>query len=188
MHRGRSQAPLGAKASVFVLAGTVAGAAAGAVLGAVGSQVPPPARVALATLSAVAAIVIAALALRGGAPRLPEVDHETPYRWLHSTPLRWAAMNGATLGLGMRSRLGFALWYAIPLGALILGDVVAGAVLYGTYSLVRSLGPLVILRSARSRGLTRATVAVLRRGDTARAVAAGQLLALGVAVMLAVGA
>src|SRR3712207_8459275 len=43
-----------------------------------------------------------------------------------------------------RSRIGFWLWYAIPLGAFLVGDPWLGAVVYGTYGFVRGLGAVLI--------------------------------------------
>jgi hypothetical protein len=74
----------------------------------------------------------------------------------------------------------------IPLGAFLLGDPLASAVIYGTYGLVRALGAVVILL-----GMIRLKTDILDRiidgYDTARVLTAGQLVFLGVATAIVVG-
>ena len=52
--------------------------------------------------------------------------------------MAWAMRNGLTLGIGATSRIGFALWYAIPFGVFCLGDPEAGAFIYATYGGLRT--------------------------------------------------
>jgi hypothetical protein len=79
-----------------------------------------------------------------------QCDHETPKSWIHTGPLSWAVLNGATLGSGAGSRIGFAVWYAVPLGALLSGGAVTGALIYGAYGFVRSLSALGLIIAART--------------------------------------
>ena len=116
----------------------------------------------------------------------PQFDCETPQRWVHQGPLRWATRNGLTLGFGATSRIGFWLWYVVPLGAFLVGDPRLGAAIYGTYGLIRALGAVFILL-----GMLRlkADISdwVMERYGAARVLAAGELVFLGVALTIAVG-
>jgi hypothetical protein len=52
-------------------------------------------------------------------------------------PRRWAAANGALLALGLVSRIGFWVWYVVPLSCFASGSIVAGAAIWGSYGLSR---------------------------------------------------
>ena len=116
----------------------------------------------------------------------PQFDCETPQRWVRQGPLRWATRNGLTLGFGATSRIGFWLWYVVPLGAFLVGDPRLGAAIYGTYGLIRALGAVFILL-----GMLRlkADISdwVMERYGAARVLAAGELIFLGVALTIVVG-
>jgi hypothetical protein len=115
-----------------------------------------------------------------------QFDCETPQRWINKGAWRWATRNGLTLGFGATSRIGFWLWYVIPLGAFLLGDPLASAVIYGTYGLVRALGAVVILLGM-IRLKTDISDRLVAEYDTARVLTAGQLVLLGVATAIVVG-
>lgn len=101
-------------------------------------------------------------------------------------PLRWAIRNGLSLGFGATSRIGFSLWYAVPLGALLLGSPLLGAAVYGTYGLLRAVAaPLLLLASVLSRADVSDWLIVHHK--RARSLAAGQLVFLGATVVVAVG-
>lgn len=95
------------KAISYALAATIAAAAMGAVLGAIGSNLPLELRIVAATLAALAAILVGGLELAGRSVPVLQFNRETPQRWVHSGPVKWAIRNGASLGLGFTSRLGF---------------------------------------------------------------------------------
>jgi len=127
-------------------------------------------------------------------PQLPE-DHggwtqrpTQPQRWLGAGPLRWAFRNGAALGIGATTRIGFWLWYVVPVAALLVGRPALGAVVYGVYGLVRggAVWPL-ILSLSRQPGATPLADRLLLYAPVARAIAAGQLLVVGLAVAVALG-
>lgn len=175
------------RAVVYSLASSLAGLAAGALLGAAGSLLPRDLRVALGSLLALVAIAIGGLELGGRPVRLPQRDHETPQGWVHAGPWGWAVRNGLALGWGATSRIGFWLWYAIPVGAALSGRPVLGAALYGTYGAVRGLALWgLVLGLPRWVGGDSA-VWLLNRVGIARAIAAGQLLLLGAAAAIALG-
>ena len=186
MHRNQAGRGWISKAAVYSLSSALAGLIVGAVLGAAGSFLPLSLRLAAGSLIAVAAIAVSTLESLGRRIQPPQFDCETPQRWVHRGPLRWAAQNGLALGFGATSRIGFWLWYVIPLGAFLLGDPRLGALVYGTYGLVRGLGAIFILLVMLGLKLDISDWLITRYG-TARALAAGQLIFLGVSASIVVG-
>jgi hypothetical protein len=184
----RNQAGRGwiGKAFVYVLSSTATGLAAGAVLGAAGNLLPIDLRVAFGSMLAVAAIAVGGLELSGRHVQPLQFDCETPQRWVNRGPLRWATRNGLALGFGATSRIGFWLWYVVPLGAFLVGDSVLGAVIYGTYGLTRSLGAVFVLVGMLV-SKTDASDWLLERYGDARILAAGQLVFVGVSTSIVVG-
>jgi hypothetical protein len=186
VHRNQAGRSWISKAVVYSLSSALAGLITGAVLGAVGSLLPLDFRLAIGSILAVVAIALGGLEFFGRRVQLPQFDCETPQRWVHRGPLRWATRNGLTLGFGATSRIGFWLWYAVPLGAFLLGDPELGAVIYGTYGLIRGLGAVFILL-----GMFKSKVDIsdwlIEHHGAARVLAAGHLVLLGVATAIVVG-
>lgn len=175
------------KAITFSLASSLAGLITGAALGAVGGLLSLNLRAAIASVLALIAIVLGGFELSGSQFRLPQCDRETPQRWVHTGPLRWAVRNGLALGFGATSRIGFWLWYAIPLGALLFARPDLGAVIYGTYSLTRGMAVWVIILGVYRLVGPNYPDWLIGRAKAAHLLAAGQLLLLGVAGAVAVG-
>ena len=186
MYRNQAGRSWISKAIVYSLSSAAAGLVTGAVLGAVGSLLALDFRLAIGSILAVAAIAVGTLEFFGRRVQPPQFDCETPQRWVHRGPLRWAIRNGLTLGFGATSRIGFWLWYVVPLGAFLVGDSKFGAVIYGTYGLVRALGATVILLGMM-RLKTDISDWLIERYGEARVLAAGQLVFLGVATAIVVG-
>ena len=121
-----------------------------------------------------------------------QCDRETPQSWVHLGALRWAVMNGASLGCGAFTRIGFWSWYLVPVGAVLIGRIDAGVVLWGTYALSRGLGAwgfIVAGGIVRRRGVPFEHVALwaLMRQPLAQQVAALQMLCIGLLTTLVVG-
>ena len=166
----------------------LAGVVAGGVIGTVGAAIPLEVRLAGASLLSLMAVIVGGLEVGSRRLPLPQRDRETPQRWVHAGALRWAAVNGWVLGLGATSRIGFWLWYVVPMAALLIGDARLGAIVYGTYSLTRGavVWP-IILGPARRTDEDAVGLWLLRHTEAARRLAATQLVAVGVAVACAVG-
>jgi hypothetical protein len=174
------------KAVVYGLASAVAGLVAGAALGTVGGLLPLYIRLAVGSILALVAIAVGSLELLGRHMQPLQLDCETPQRWVNKGAFGWATRNGLTLGFGATSRIGFWLWYVIPLGAFLMGAPVASAVIYGTYSLLRAAcAPVILLGMTRLE--TDVSDRLIEAYGTARILAAGQLVFLGVATAIAVG-
>jgi hypothetical protein len=152
----------------------------------VGNLLPLDLRLAAGSVLAVAAAAAGALELFGRRIHPPQFDCETPQRWVRKGPLRWAIQNGFTLGLGAMSRIGFLLWYVVPLGALLCGNPVLGAAIYGTYGLVRGVAaPSILVAMMRLKGDISEWLVL--HTEAARIPTAGQMVLTGVAVAIAVG-
>ncbi len=186
MHRNQAGWGWISKAVVYTLSSALAGLVTGAVLGAVGNLLPLDFRLAAGSILAVIAVSVGCLEFFGRRVRLPQLDCETPQRWVHRGPLSWATRNGLTLGFGATSRIGFWLWYVVPLGAFLVGDPRLGAIIYGTYGLIRGLGAVFMFLGML---LLEADISdwVIERYGAARVLAAGQLVFLGVALAIVVG-
>lgn len=182
-----------AKAVMFAIAALVGGLVAGAVLGAIGGMIAPTGRVAIASVFAPVAILAATLDLIGRRLRVLQRDRETPQPWLGSGALSWAFRNGLVLGFGATSRIGFWLWYVVPVSSLLIGEPLLGAAIYGIYGLVRGLAAwwLIVvghvLRARRGTMFNEISEWLIRRRPAATVVAAGQLLIVGITFAIAVG-
>jgi len=121
----------------------------GLLFGALGSMIDQDARTGLATLAASIGTVIGAMGLAGRSPRLLQRDHETPQRWLDYGPGVWSLLNGTVLGLGMFTRIGFWLWYVVPLGSLLVGEPRTAAYIYGAYGAMRGVASGALAASHR---------------------------------------
>ena len=186
MHRNQAGRSWVSKAIVYSLSSALAGLVTGAVLGALGGLLALDLRLAIGSILALAAIAVGSLDLFGRHVLLPQFDCETPQRWVHKGPLRWATQNGLVLGFGATSRIGFWLWYTIPLGAFLVGAPAFGAAIYGTYGLIRALGAVFILLGILGWKIDASDWLIEHYGVT-RALAAGQLVFLGVATAIVVG-
>jgi hypothetical protein len=176
------------KATLYSLSSTLTGGITGALLGAIGSSLSRDLRFASASVLGILAIVLGSLELGTGRLAPLQCDRETPQRWMHTGAWRWALRNGVTLGFGATSRIGFWLWYVVPISALLVGRPVIGGMLYGLYGLVRGGFVWVLIPGlARYRVGGPPSVWLLELNLAARVIAAGQLILVGIAVVLSVG-
>ena len=160
----------------------------GALLGIVGSLLSLDVRLAIASILSIVAVTLGGLEL--GSRRVPvlQCDRETPKNWVYMGSLQWAVRNGLALGFGATSRIGFWLWYVVPIGALLLARPALGAVIYGTYGVFRGMAVwIIILGLDRWSGGDDTALWLIGRAQTARAIAAGYLVLIGMAIAIAVG-
>ena len=165
--------------TAYVVGSLLGGLSIGALLGAVGRPLPDP-----GAIAAGVCLAAAALDLR---PPPPSLHRQVDQAWL-TTYRGWVygLGFGYQLGLGVVTIVTSAATYAALGLCLLSGGAVGGAVVGGTFGLVRAL-PLLLLRGADSpaalhdvagrldrlsRGATRATVAVLAGAAAVLAVTA----------------
>jgi hypothetical protein len=154
--------PWQGRAAVYTAAAAISGTFSGAVLGSLGAATPLQLRVLIAMALAACAIAVGIRQTCGAVPVL-QCNRETPRRWLQQGYLRAALKNGVALGNGSTTRVGFWSWYAIPLGALLIGDVGLSALVYGVYGTVRALAVWLWLALSRFAGDRPRTLAAQTR-------------------------
>lgn len=132
-------------AATYVASSSAAGVLIGFLLAYVGRGLPQPARAVTGVIASSALVTVAILLEAGVAVPLPQRDQETPQRWVSLGGLCWGLLNGFSLGLGFTTRIGVWLWYALPVGVLVLGRPALGALMYGLYGLTRGAGVAVLL-------------------------------------------
>jgi hypothetical protein len=149
---------------LLVAAGVAAAALCGTILGAAGWALAGELR-ALVVLAALVAVLV-------GSFRSPvpwQRNAETPRSWLELQSWQTAARNGLALGTGYSTRIGFWLWYLVPIGAFAVGTPLGGALIYATYATARlgtsvGLGALAIAsNSARPAEFALAASEPIRR-------------------------
>jgi hypothetical protein len=172
---------------LYVFSTAVGGAATGALLGAAGSLADSDARAAAAAGSALVAIGLAMLGLTRGPMTPAQCDRETPKSWIDRGPAWWALQNGLTLGCGATTRIGFMLWYVIPLAAVVSGSAAAGAIVFAAYGFTRGLGALGLTVAARRHRFEQVSVELLRLRHEAQFVTTAVLLSTGIAGAVGMG-
>jgi len=135
---------------LFVCAGTLAAFATGAALGFLGSHVSSAIRLTFFSLVVVGLAGVGLTQLISRRAITPwQLDRETSQRWLRNGPITWSIKNGMALGFGATSRLGYWLWYLVPVGAFVSGGTTSAAVIYGLYGLSRTFPALVLYLDMR---------------------------------------
>ena len=164
--------------------------AAGAGLGLLGSLLGEQARASLVSLAALGLLGIGLWHLYGTRPRMAQRDCETAQEWMDRGPIRWALANGGSLGTGFLSRIGFVVWYAVPVACVGFGDPAAGAVIFGLYGATRGFAVwLWFLALNVVPGLTQPALAerLFDWNAGARRLSAGMLVVLGALATVVVG-
>lgn len=103
--------------------------------------------------------------------------------------MRGALFNGATLGIGGTTRIGYCLWYVVPLAAFLSGSPYFGAISFGLYGFARAIVPMIAVARLRLAAHTVQDVQRLQgwlvsRAGVARQVAAVNLLLIGVIALV----
>ncbi len=188
MSRNQATGRWRTKLAVYVSSAVAAGLATGFALGSVGSMLPATFRIAIGTLLSLLAIGVAAVGLAGHRLPLLQFDRETPQRWMHLGPVNWALRNGAALGFGASTRLGFASWYVIPATAFLFADPVLGALIYALYAASRAGSAGVLIWANRGRpGFDDRALRLVGSSANVRSFADAHLLAFGLTAFVMVG-
>jgi hypothetical protein len=180
------------KALVFAAFSTASAMLVGATLALLGTLLPrtnlPEAAVVLALLG----FVLGLLELTPAKIRPPQIGHETAQRWMNIGALSGSAMNGAALGAGFMTRIGYWAWYVLPAGVLLMGRIDLGILLFGAYGLTRGIVPLIavaqlLLKPCEARDITALQAWMMSKAAVARSVATGQLILTSVAIFVGIG-
>lgn len=90
-----------------------------------------------------------------------QLDRETATHWLSYRNWRTVALNGGMLGLGFSTRIGFWLFYLVPIVAMATHSILLAALIYGTYGVSRiglsllqvAVGPRLLNRMSYGVGI-----------------------------------
>ena len=114
---------------VLTAAAGFAGAAVFGLIASAGAGLPT------LTRSLIVVVAVAVAWLAGARSARPwQRDVETPLSWLQQPGLRVALWNGVALGTGFATRVGFWLWWSLPVMSFALAEVPLGlsiGALYG---------------------------------------------------------
>lgn len=143
--RGRQFSNWRMRAGILALSAVLTGVGLGAALGWLGGVAGADVRAGVAAAFAVGGIAVSAVELARGR-RLPllQRSRETNRDWMRFGAAVSAAMNGVAMGAGFVTRIGYWLWYAVPVSAFAIGSPAAGALLFGVYALTRAIVPVVL--------------------------------------------
>lgn len=171
---------------LYTLSAAAAGTAAGAVAGALGGDSADSLRAVLGTILGALAIGMGCIALFGVSYPPLQCDRETPQEWVAKGPVVWPVLNGAALGFGATSRLGFWLWYAVPVGSFLVASPVGGALIWSMYGLTRA-GAAIILWYTQAVRPDRDLARFLAFRGTANRATSALMVLLGIALFLLMG-
>jgi len=118
--------------TILVAAGGATAAILGAALGGIGAVFAP---IPVAVLLSIGACSVVAGVVSSERPW--QIDRETPGTWLEYHDWRTVALNGAALGAGFTTRIGYWGWYLLPLAAFGLAKPYYGAAILATYAVTR---------------------------------------------------
>lgn len=144
----RAWVPAGTLCIGGLLGGVLAGVCFGLVGQLIGARFEGPAAGVL-----VGCLAVLATAELVGFRRLwmpPQRNRETPRQWVDWSPNRWALATGAVLGSGVLTRIGFAVWYVVPVAVITAGSpILAGIIAFGSYGLLRILFSLTLFTTRK---------------------------------------
>ncbi len=175
------------KAVIYIFSAASLSTIAGAALGALGSLVGLSARAWLAVGFGAVAIIIGLVELLGRQLQPLQRTRETPQSWLSLGSWRAAALHGGSLGLGATTRIGFWLWYVVPVGAFVSGEAIMGALIFGVYGGTRGASLVPLALSARRLGQASVGRRLLVRAGSVRRLCGAMLAIVGIALVVGVG-
>ena len=172
------------KQALYTLGGALGGGVGGLLFAVLGVLAGADARTTFGIALVAGALAFAVWEAGGRRARLLQLDQETPQRWLHLGPNRWALRNGVSLGFAATTRIGFPLWYVLPITSFVAGNLWFGPLLWGTYGIARTSLAWFMLHVMRHRRPDSVLDELIRLQPRVRR-AAGGLLALDCVAFLA---
>jgi hypothetical protein len=146
VHRGRSFKGWRRKAAIFFVSAVLASALLGGLLGALGAALSASTRHWLVFGVSLLGTAFGGAELLGRRVWLLQRDHETNQSWMRFGATVNSAANGVAIGLGFSTRIGYWLWYVLPVVAVFYGSWQIGILLFVVYSSIRA-GIAVLLSS-----------------------------------------
>lgn len=129
------------------MSATFAGGAAGALVALLGGLLSEENRSAAGTALALCICVAPLIAPH----RVLQLNRETKQNLLSLGPMAWASVNGGLLGLGVVSRIGYWVFFLMPVSTLVIASPGIGALIWGTYGFIRlSIASLIAYHMNRS--------------------------------------
>lgn len=174
-----------AVAASLLLAATVVGAIAGGLVGGLGGSLPEDFRLAAVGLALIGLNALFVADALGGPVPMLERNRTTPRRWVEESAAGWSLKTGAALGFGVTNRIGFPVWYLVPVLALGTGSWIAGGVVWAVYGLLRTaITMLDGLRLTRHDGFVTTSARRLRSEPLMRRLSSSAGLVVGLGVLL----
>ena len=91
------------------------------------------------------------------------------------------------MGVGFTSRVGFWLWYVVPIACLLFADLWLGAVLFATYAAVRTGCAWLLAAIVKQRPSLDLSVWLMRHIPHARRISGAYLLLISFSTVAIVG-
>ena len=176
----------GVTVTAFALGSTAAGLAAGAALGAAGAPLRAAASPS-ARLWIMGALLGVALAFESGLLRpLPTLRRQVNEQWLHRyRGWVYGAGFGIQLGAGVATIVSTSAVYCVLASAVLLGSPPWGALVGGTFGLVRGLSVLPARRVRSSAALVSLDERLRRWDRPSRAATSASLTAMAAVAVVA---
>jgi hypothetical protein len=138
VHRGRSFKGWKKKAAIFLVSAVVGSAGAGALLGALGAALSASSRHWLAFGVSLLGVALGGAEVLGRRVWLLQRNQATAQSWMRFGATINSAANGIAMGIGFSTRIGYWLWWALPVVAVLSGSWRIGAPLFVLYASVRA--------------------------------------------------
>jgi len=113
-------------------------------------------------------LVTGLIEISGRRVPLVQWNRETPRSWVSGSLTTWTVKNGAILGSGVFTRLGFAGWYLMPCVVLVSPNLALSVLVFGAYGLTRTACVFDTLSVVNRRGFALAARSILGERDNAR--------------------
>lgn len=189
VYRGRRFKGWRARAAIFFLSAVLGSAFIGASLGALGAALSTSGRPAVILGVSLVGAALGGAEILGRRPWVLQRDQATNQRWMRFGATVNSAANGVAMGIGFATRIGYWLWYVLPIVAVLSGSWRTGALLFFAYASVRAgIGVFfAVTGETRRESAHRLQDYLARLNPLMRTICAGTLAVVSVAYAVAMG-
>lgn len=152
VYRGRSFRGWRARAATFFLSAVLGSMLVGALLGALGAALSAPGRPAVILGVSLVGAALGGAEIWGRRPWVLQRDRATSKHWMRFGAIVNSAANGMAMGVGFATRIGYWLWYVLPIVAVLSGSWKVGALLFVVYASVRAGIGVFFATAGETRG------------------------------------